>query len=169
MGAGGLGVVPVPAGLAAGFGAAPVEVGAGTPDCALYASTTGLVMSAASPYQRTGLCGHGLDVSMIIVEGRCRSNFSIQSSTSSSHDALVHSAPFLPTPLLTSPLPPHPYPPIPSHPTLSYGIGVRLRDLASHRCPVRRPSARPRTRPGRETPHARHDRRPEGFHALGDS
>src|ERR1700757_625192 len=63
FGAGGLldGVVELGFGTA---GFAPLGfAGAATPDCVLYASTTGLVMSTASPHHSTLLCGHGLDVS----------------------------------------------------------------------------------------------------------
>ena len=63
----GLGVA-VPVGFVVlGFGAVPVDAGAGTPDCALYASTTGLVMSTFSTSDhRIGLCGQGLVVSTIM-------------------------------------------------------------------------------------------------------
>ena len=49
----GLLVVPVPA------------AGAGTPDCALYASTTAFVMSSGAEYM-IGPLGQGVEVSMII-------------------------------------------------------------------------------------------------------
>ena len=66
MGAAGF-AAPAPApGLGAAGFAVPVVGGAGTPDCTLYASTTALVMSMASPHQSTLLCGHGLDVSTMM-------------------------------------------------------------------------------------------------------
>src|SRR5579862_4163763 len=64
FGAAGFGVVLVGFG-AAGFAAG--AAGAGTPDCTLYASTIGLVMSTESWFHhKTGLCGHGFDVSTIM-------------------------------------------------------------------------------------------------------
>ena len=63
-GVAGFGVVPVDGRGAAGLAApVPVDGGAATPDCALYVSTTGLVMSTASPHHSTGLWGQGLEVS----------------------------------------------------------------------------------------------------------
>src|SRR5581483_6574952 len=60
------------AGLAAPEGRAPVapagrvaEGAAGTPDCELYMSTIGLVISTEGPAQSTGPSGHCRDESMI--------------------------------------------------------------------------------------------------------
>src|SRR5579863_8696256 len=56
----------------AGFGAAGLApapapvVGAATPDCALYRSTTAWVISNPAPASRIGLCGHGFEVSIIM-------------------------------------------------------------------------------------------------------
>src|SRR5690242_9531931 len=66
LGAGGL-TAPVPPGFAAAGLVAPAgAAGAGTPDWTLYASTTGRVMSTASPHHSTLLCGQGCEVSTII-------------------------------------------------------------------------------------------------------
>ena len=49
-----------------GFAAVLPGAGAGTPDCVLYASTIGCVISTAGPYQITGPRGHCCDVSRIM-------------------------------------------------------------------------------------------------------
>src|SRR5580698_11156105 len=56
----------VPVGFGAAGFAAPVAGGAATPDCALYPSTTALVISIVSPHHSTLLCGHGFEVSTIM-------------------------------------------------------------------------------------------------------